>query len=423
MVAESEQSKTEEAEVERPMSETATAPLVYDPYDYVTFCDPYPVFARLREEMPVYYNAKHDFWLLSRHADVMAAHNDFARFSSTAGPTIERMPPEITMPLLIAKDPPEHRWHRKVIGKVFTPRRINALEPYIRQRCRDLLDRFEGEPEFDVAKDFALELPLDVIGELLNIPVELRSEIHELADTTLERSDDPDLAAKQQAAQIRIFEIFYELVVDRESHPLDDIISVIMNTEVDNDDEGKTTRKLEPSEVSVRFQEIAFAGHETVAKGIPNGTIAFTKFPDQRRLLASDLSLSGATADEVLRYDAPSQLQGRLTMEDVTLHGVTIPKNSRVMLATAAALRDPRAYPDPDQFDISRVSDPSTVYFGFGIHRCIGAHLARLEMRVAFEELVTRFPNFAVDESRAVRHVSSNVRGVANLPFLTNGAG
>jgi cytochrome P450 len=403
------------------MTETLADPLVYDPYDYDTFCDPYPTFARLREEAPVYHNDKLDFWLLSRHADVMAAHNDFARFSSTAGPTIEKMPPEQTAALLIAKDPPEHRWHRKVIGKVFTPRRINALEPYIRQRCRELLDRFMGEPEFDVAEQFALQLPLNVISELLNIPHSMRDEIHELADQTLARSDDPSLAEKQMLAQIRIFEIFHGLVAERENNPRDDIVSVIMNTPVDNDDEGLTTRKLEPAEVAIRFQEIAFAGHETVAKAIPNGCIAFTTFPDQRRLLSSDLSLSGQTADEVLRYDAPSQLQGRLALEDITLHGVTIPAGSRVMLATAAALRDPRAYSDPDRFDITRQSDPSTIYFGFGVHRCIGAHLARLEMRVAFEELVTRFPNFAVDQSRAVRHVSSNVRGVAHLPLLTNG--
>jgi cytochrome P450 len=403
------------------MTETLADPLVYDPYDYDTFCDPYPTFARLREEAPVYHNDKLDFWLLSRHADVMAAHNDFARFSSTAGPTIEKMPPEQTAALLIAKDPPEHRWHRKVIGKVFTPRRINALEPYIRQRCRELLDRFMGEPEFDVAEQFALQLPLNVISELLNIPHSMRDEIHELADQTLARSDDPSLAEKQMLAQIRIFEIFHGLVAERENNPRDDIVSVIMNTPVDNDDEGLTTRKLDPAEVAIRFQEIAFAGHETVAKAIPNGCIAFTTFPDQRRLLSSDLSLSGQTADEVLRYDAPSQLQGRLALEDITLHGVTIPAGSRVMLATAAALRDPRAYSDPDRFDITRQSDPSTIYFGFGVHRCIGAHLARLEMRVAFEELVTRFPNFAVDQSRAVRHVSSNVRGVAHLPLLTNG--
>lgn len=409
------------------MTDTATATepipdaLEYDPYDYATFCDPYPIFARLREEAPVYRNEKLDFWLLSRHADVMAAHNDFARYSSTAGPTIEKMPPEQTGPLLIAKDPPEHRWHRKVIGKVFTPRRINALEPYIRERCRELLDPFQGEPEFDVAEQFALQLPLNVISELLNIPHSLRDEIHELADQTLARTDDPGLAEKQMLAQIRIFEIFHGLVVDRETNPRDDIISVIMNTEVDDNDEGTRTRKLDAAEVAIRFQEIAFAGHETVAKGIPNGTIAFTSFPEQRRLLASDLSRSGAAADEVLRYDPPSQLQGRLSTEDITLHGVTIPQNSRVMLATAAALRDPAAYPDPDRFDISRESDPSTIYFGFGIHRCIGAHLARLEMRVAFEELVTRFPDFAVDQARAVRHVSSNVRGVAHLPLLTTG--
>jgi cytochrome P450 len=398
------------------------APLEYDPYDYETFCDPYPIFARLRAEAPVYHNEKLDFWLLTRHADVLAAHNDFERFSSSEGPTIERLPLEARQALLIAKDPPEHRWHRKVIGKVFTPRRINALEPYIRQRCRDLLDRFQGEPEFDVAEQFALQLPLNVISELLSIPHSLRDEIHSLADLTLARTDDPGLAEKQMEAQIRIFEIFYNLVVERESMPGDDIISVIMNTEVDDDDTGTKTRRLEAAEVAMRFQEVAFAGHETVAKGIPNGTIALTKFPDQRRLLAADLSRSGATADEVLRYDPPSQLQGRVSTQDITLHGVTIPSGARVMLATAAAMRDPEAYPDPDRFDIERVPDPSTIYFGFGVHRCIGAHLARLEMRVAFEELVTRFPDFAVDESRAVRHVSSNVRGVAHLPLLTAGA-
>ncbi len=398
------------------------APLEYDPYDYDTFCDPYPIFARLREEAPVYHNEKLDFWLLTRHADVLAAHNDFERFSSSEGPTIERLPPEVSQALLIAKDPPEHRWHRRVIGKVFTPRRINALEPYIRQRCRELLDHYQGEPEFDVAEQFALQLPLNVISELLSIPHGLRDEIHELADLTLARTDDPELADKQMAAQIRIFEIFYNLVVERENKPGDDIISVIMNTEVDDDDTGTKTRRLEAAEVAMRFQEVAFAGHETVAKGIPNGTIALTKFPDQRRLLATDLSLSGVTADEVLRYDPPSQLQGRVATEDITLHGVTIPNGARVMLATAAAMRDPEAYPDPDRFDIERVPDPSTIYFGFGVHRCIGAHLARLEMRVAFEELVTRFPDFAVDESRAVRHVSSNVRGVAHLPLLTAGA-
>ena len=402
-------------------STVTDAPLEYDPYDYDTFCDPYPIFARLREQAPVYRNEALDFWLLTRHADVLAAHNDFARFSSTAGPTIERMPPEASSGLLIAKDPPEHRWHRTVIGKVFTPRRISALEPYIRKRCQELLDPFIGEPEFDVAEQFALQLPLNVISELLNIPHELRDEIHELADQSLERTDDPGLAEKQFAAQIRIFEIFHGLVVDRQQKPHDDIISVIMNTEVDADESGTRKRKLEAAEVAVRFQEIAFAGHETVAKAIPNGTIAMTAFPDQRRLLASDPALSGAAADEVLRYDPPSQLQGRLTTEDVTLHGVTIPADSRVMLSTAAALRDPAAYPDPDRFDIGRRGDPSTIYFGFGVHRCIGSHLARLEIRVAFEELLARFPDFAVDESRAVRHVSSNVRGVAHLPLLTAG--
>jgi cytochrome P450 len=175
-------------------------------------------------------------------------------------------------------------------------------------------------------------------------------------------------------------------------------------------------------EVAFRFYEMGFAGHETVAKGIPNGCLALTKFPAEKSKLLGDPTLYGSAAEEILRYDAPSQLQGRTTTTDVTLHGVTIPAGEKVMLITGSALRDERAYDAPDRFDVTRQGDPSTVFFGFGIHRYIGAHLAKLEIKLAFEEILNRFPHFTADESRAVRKVSTNVRGVAHLPLLTSGA-
>ncbi len=388
----------------------------FDPYDFDTYCDPYPIYRRLREEAPVYHNEALNFWTLARHADVLAAHNDWELFSSTGGVTIEGA--ERDAPFLIVKDPPEHRWHRTVVSKVFTPRRINALEPFIRARCGELLDAFRGVDEFDVTEEFAVQLPLDVISELIGIPEELRPTVHRLCDIFAVRGAEADPEAALQAG-LELYGVYLDLVKERRAHPGDDVISILLGTEVEAED--GTTRALSDEEVAFRFYELGFAGHETVAKGIPNGVIALANFPGERARLSADSSLSGATADEVLRYDPPSQLQGRTTTRDVTLHGVTIPAGEKVMLITGSALRDERAYPDPERFDISRESDPSTLFFGFGVHRCLGAHIARLEMRIAFEELVARFPAFAVDESRAVRTVSTNVRGVAHLPFLTRG--
>jgi cytochrome P450 len=395
---------------------TTTHAVEFNPYDYDTFCDPYPTYRRLRDETPVYHNEQLNFWALARYADVLAAHNDWENYSSAGGVTIEGA--ERDSPFLIVKDPPEHRWHRKIIGKVMTPRRILALEPFIRARCGELLDRYIGEPEFDVAGNFAVLLPLDVISELIGIPVEMREEVHVKSDLVAARGDD----AKQDAAMVaalELYELYLGLVKERRTHPRDDIITVLMETEVDDDD-GKT-RRMSDEEVAFRFYEMGFAGHETVAKGIPNGLIALTKFPGEKARLLADPSLYASAAEEILRYDPPSQLQGRTTTKDVTLHDVTIPAGEKVMLITGSALRDERAYDEADRFDITRQADPSTLFFGYGIHRCIGAHLARLEIKIAFEEMLQRFPNFVVDESRAERKISTNVRGVAHLPLLTAG--
>lgn len=383
----------------------------FNPYDQEFANDPYPIYKRLRDEAPVYHCAPLNFWALSRYADVAEAHRDFKTFSSTGGVTIEGI--DAFAPLLIVKDPPEHRWHKALITKVFTPERMGALEPFIRGLVTSLLDKAAEKEEFDFVQEFSLLVPLEVISELIGIPQELRQEIHQLTNKMLYRGDASGLA-EVAAHMATLNEIYVGLVRDRRANPRNDPITYLAETEV-QDDEG-VVRRLTDDEMAFRFAELAAAGHETVAKAIPNGAMAFQRFPSERQKLKENPALLPSVVEEILRFDPPSQLQGRTTTRDVTLHGVTIPAGSKTMLLTGAATRDERKFENPDIFDIARDAPLDAVYFGFGIHRCLGIHLARLEIRIAFEELFKRFPNFEVDTARATRAVLSNVRGVSTLP-------
>lgn len=214
--------------------------------------------------------------------------------------------------------------------------------------------------------------------------------------------------------------LYLELARDRRANPRNDLVSMLIAEEVTAEDGSK--HRMDDYEIAVRFLEMGFAGHETVAKAIPNGAMAFHAFPEERRRLREDRGLLKNAVDEILRYDPPSQLQGRTTTRDVTLHGVTIPAGQKVMLVTGAATRDPRRFERPDRLDVTRTAnDYLSVFFGFGIHKCLGIHLARQEIGVAFDELLNRFPDYQVDPSRATRAVLANVRGVSSLP-ITLGA-
>jgi cytochrome P450 len=387
----------------------------FNPYLWETAHNPYPVYKRLRDEAPAYRNEELGFWALSRHEDVATAHNEPGLFVSSGGVTIEGY--EKDSPFLIVKDPPEHTWHRKIVGRVFTPRRIADLEPYIRSRCATLLDGFRDADEFDVVTDFSVQLPLAVISELLGIPEEYRAAVHDLSNRVLSREnlDDPEQAESVMNASIELMQLYLGLVQERRKHPRDDVISLLLETAVTDDDGG--TRRLGDEEIAYRFLELGAAGHETVAKLIPNGVVALAWYPDQRRELVADADLMKGAVEEMLRWEPPSHLQGRTAARDVELHGVTIPAGDRVMLVTGSATHDERVYDEPELFDIHRVVQ-HPVTFGFGIHVCLGAHLARLEIRIAFEELLARFPDFDIDGTRAVRHVLTNVRGLSNLPLV-----
>lgn len=385
--------------------------VIFDPYSKEYFADPYPIYKRLRDESPVYHNPERKFWALSRFDDVYAAHKDPVRFLSGGGVTIEGH--EKDFPFLIVKDGAEHSLHKSLVTRVFTPTRMAALKSFMHKRTVELLEAAAAKPDFDFVKEFAVILPLDVISELLDIPVEQREKYHHLVNAMLARGEGVDAGAALEANK-SLMMMFLELIAERRSKPRDDVITLLMNSAV-KDSTGEK-RKLDDLEVAFRFHEMGAAGHETAAKAITNGAMAFTRFPEQRKIFNDNPALLTNLVHEILRLEPPSQLQGRTTAEDITLHGVTIPKGQKVMLLTGAACRDERAFSNPDNFDITRTPDTRSVYFGFGVHKCLGMHLATLEISVAFEELLKRFPNFEVDVGKAEYPILSNVRGPAALP-------
>jgi len=382
----------------------------YNPFDWETAHNPYPVYRQLRDEAPVYRNEQFGFWALSRYADVVAAHLNSDDFSSAHGVTIEGA--EKDAPFLIVKDAPEHTAHRRIVGRLFTPRRIALLEPFVRRTAAGLLDELRDADRFDVVEDFSFRLPLDVISELIGIPESYRLQIHHLSDRIAVR-ESAEMTEDGILATLELAGLLTDLVRERRASPGDDVITMLMNTPVEEED-GRT-RMLTDDELAGRFLELSFAGHETVAKLIPNGVVALTWFPGARRELAANPALMANAVEEMLRWDPPSHYQGRWTTRDVEVRGTVIPAEQRVILVTGSAVHDERKYPDPDTFDIHRDIDR---HVSFGRHLCLGASLARLETRVAFEELLKRFPDFSIDETGVERRVSVNVRGLSKLPLV-----
>ena len=385
----------------------------YDPYDRSIVEDPYPTYRWLRDEAPVYHNEEIDFWALSRWEDVLEAHLDTKTFLSSHGVTIEG----IDQPgaFLINKDDPDHLAHRKIVNRIFTPRAINDLEPKVRQIAGELLDEKRDANRMDVVTEYSAALPMLVIAELLGLPQEIRPLLRNQSDRVLSReageSGIPEDAAN---AMGEMMATLAGTVEDHYTNPGDDILSILIQAEL-SDSVGEH-RTLTQEEVTNRLVELTIAGHETTAKLVANGAVALTWYRDQRKELIADPPLWAGAVEEMLRWDPPSHVQGRWVEEDVTVRGVTIPADSRVALLTAAANHDERQFDEPEFFDIHRKVERH-VGFGFGTHLCIGAALARLETRVAFEELLARYPDYELD-GPATRAWSSNVRGLAHLPIV-----
>ena len=396
------------------MTTTAPSDVYYDPYDVELNADPYPMFERIREEKPLYYNETHDFYALSRFADVNAALIDKDTFSSARGAISELIKANIDIPpgVLIFEDPPIHTMHRKLLSRMFTPRKIAALEAKIREFCSRSLDPLIGTGNIDFIADLGAQMPMRTIGMLLGIPEEDQEAVRDFANEQMRTEEGKPMKASTEGMVSG--ELFEKYVDWRTEHPSDDIISELLNVEFE--DETGTLRHLTRDEILTYINVVSGAGNETTTRLIGWAGKVLAEHPDQRRELARNPSLIPAAVEELLRFEPPAPHVARYVTRDIDYHGHTVPEGSAMMLLIGAANRDHRQFaPDGDVFDIHRESKPHLA-FSVGTHFCMGSALARLEGRVALEEILKRFPEWEVDLSQAKRSPTSTVRGWESMP-------
>jgi cytochrome P450 len=394
--------------------------LEYDPYSYEIDEDPYPVYRWMRDEAPVYRNERLGFFALTRFDDVLEAFLDWETYSSAEGTVLELMGSEISRgTMIIFMDPPRQTRYRNLVSKAFTPRRVSALAPKIREIAAGYLDGLVGRPRFDVVKEFSAKLPMDVISTLLGIPAADRDLVRGWSNDLLHRDPGNPMPPRRALEALgRILAYFDAALAERRARPRDDLMTALLDAELPNEDGAP--ERLSPVEIRSFINLLATAGNETVTKLLATACFWLARNPDERRLLAADPGLVPGAVEETLRYDPPSQYQGRTLTRDVTLHGVDMPKGSRVLLINGATGRDERRFPDADRYDVRRAIDLH-LGFGHGRHVCLGASLARLESRIALEELLQRFADWEVAPDGIERMHSSNVRGFAGLELEIGG--
>ncbi|CAM3372525.1 cytochrome P450 [Mycolicibacterium frederiksbergense] len=393
-----------------------TTELYYDPFDNDIDDDPYPIWKRMREEAPLYYNEKYNFYALSRYDDVAPALPDWQTYRSGHGTTADILFSGIEVPpgILLFEDPPLHDLHRKLLSRVFTPRRMLAVEDLVREFCSRALDPIVGSDRFDFVVDLGAIMPMRTIGYLLGIPEEEQQRIRDRNDTAITVAPNRDGDISPTIFQDAVA-MFVEYIEWRATHPSDDLMTDLLNAEIEEADGNR--RKLERGEVLAYTAMIAGAGNETTARLIGAMGQLLAEHPDQRHELVADPSLIPAAVEETLRFEPPSPVQARYVARDVEHYGHTVTEGSYMLLINASADRDPARHPDPDRFDIHRKAPH--LGFGQGIHFCLGSALARLEARVAFEEVLKRWTDWDVDYDDARRAHTSSVRGWAQLPVRT----
>ena len=395
---------------------TSGAELNYDPYDVEIDSDPYPTWKRMRDEAPLYYNELHDFYALSRYADVEAGLIDAATYSSGKGTVLELIKSGIEFPpgIVLFEDPPLHDVHRGLLSRVFTPKAMSALEPRVREFCARSLDRYVGAGGFDFVADLGAVVPMLVIGMLLGIPEADHAAIH----ATAPGRQDLDDARNAKPLDIEaIAETFADYIDWRAEHPSDDLTTKLLTTEFE--DETGTTRRLTRTEVLLYTNILAGAGNETTRRLIGWTGQILGAHPEQRRELAADRSLVPNAIEELLRYESPSPVQARVVTRDVEHYGRTVPAGATMLLLNSSANRDERHFADADAFDIHRRIDHHLA-FGYGLHFCLGAALARMEGRVVLDEVLNRFPDWEIDEDNAELDHTSTTRGWLKLPIITS---
>jgi cytochrome P450 len=394
-----------------------TSELVFDPFSEEFFNGPWEIYRRLREEAPVYYNEKYDFYALTRHEDVAAAYKDFETFSSAYGLDLSQVRSDEPVPvkMIIIMDPPEHRQMRSLVNKVFTPRAIEAMKPMV----TETIDRYisAADPErYDVVQDFSALFPVEVITQMLGVPEEYRQQVREWVDTSLHREPGQiDMSDEGMQAVADSMALYYQLIQERRAEPRDDMFSRLIAADVERQDGEKES--LDDFEIAGFATLLGGAGAETVTKLVGNAAVVFARNPDQWQKLLDDRSKIPAAVEELLRYEAPAQYNVRRSMREVQLHGVTIPAGKPVFLIAGSANRDPEAFTEPDTFDIDRDrTEAQNLGFGYGVHSCLGAALARMESAIALERLLDFMPRYEVLWDDCQRVAMSNVAGWSHVP-------
>jgi len=398
------------------MTVSATSEVHFDPYDVELNADPYPMFARLREEAPLYHNEQHDFHALSRFDDVSKTLVDHETFSSARGAILELIKANIDIPMgvVIFEDPPIHDIHRKLLARMFTPRKISELEPKIRQFCAQSLDPLTGSGRFDFVADLGAQMPMKVIGMLLGIPEHDQQAVRDRANDQLRTEAGQPMKAAEQG--IVVGEHFAAYIDWRAEHPSDDIMTELLNVEFE--DETGTVRRLTREELLVYLNVVAGAGNETTTRLIGWAGKVLAEHPDQRRDLVENPALIPQAIEELLRFEPPAPHVARHVTRDVEYYGQTVPAGGVMMLLIGAACRDQRQFPpNGDVFDIHR-QPRQHLAFSVGTHFCLGSALARLEGRIALEEILHRFPEWDVDLEQARLSPTSTVRGWETMPAL-----
>jgi cytochrome P450 len=388
----------------------------YDPFDFEIDTNPYPIWKRLRDELPLYYNDRYDFYALSRFDDVESSSVDWKTYSSARGTVLELIKSDYEIPpgSIIFEDPPDHDLHRGLLSRVFTPRRMSEIEPKVREFCARSLDPLVGSGGFDFIRDLGAQMPMRTIGMLLGIPEQDQEAIRDRIDDglKLEEGTMPELDARRAEEQGSLFEDYIDW---RAQHPSDDLMTELLQAEYE--DMTGTMRRLTRDEVLGYVNLLAAAGNETTTRLIGWTGKVLSEHPDQLDQLVEDRSLVSNAIEEVLRFEAPSPVQARYVTHDAEHHGQTVPAGSAILLLTGSANRDDRKFAEGDRFDIHRKIGHH-LSFGYGIHFCLGAHLARLEGRVALDEVLQRFPRWEVDWDNAVQARTSTVRGWERLPVV-----
>lgn len=399
----------------------ALSEVILDPYDYDFHEDPYPYYQRLRDEAPLYHNEKLGFWALSRHRDVLQGFRNSTTLSNAYGVSLDpasRGPHASKTMSFLAMDDPAHLRLRTLVSKGFTPRRIRELEPRVTEltikHLDAMLEQAGGSETIDYVEEFAGKLPMDVISELMGVPQPDRDQVRAWADGVMHREDGvTDIPAAAIEASINLIVYYQAMIAERRKHLTDDLTSALLEAEIDGD-------RLTDDEVLGFMFLMVIAGNETTTKLLANAAFWGYRNPDQLTPIYEDCGRVPLWVEETLRYDTSSQILARTVSGELTLYDTTIPEGDVVLLLPGSAHRDERVFDKPDDFVIGREIGAKLMSFGSGAHFCLGAHLARMEARVALTEFLTRIRSFEVDEANAVRVHSSNVRGFAHLPIAVD---